>query len=1111
MSGLSGPHTQATGFNFSNSQLDSQPNYSFSDFTQDGNGYADFPEFTALTQDPASQAAWNDAIQASALATAALDGAEAASQRSGITSGLSELNFEEGDEAQRKDLPHTLPVWACSYCGVHNPACVVKCLTTGKWFCNGRITGTASCIITHLVKAKLKEVQLHKDSPLGDTVLECYNSGSRNVFALGFVPVKAENTVVLLSRDTPQNAAGIKDLNLDLTTWEPLIKDRAFVPWLVVTPTEAELLRARHITPAQINRLEEAWKVNPKATVDDIDKPGEDDEPAHVALKYDDAYVYQNVFGPLIKLEADYDKSLKEAQARENVTVRWDVALNKKRIAHFVFSKDDSELRVMPGDELKLKHPCPGDGRQGKWEATGHIVKLQDSSEEVTMELRDSQKLPIDTTTGFVVEYVWKSTSFDRMQRAMKMFAVDETSVSGYLYHRLLGHEVEQQTLRVHMPKRFSAPGLPELNHSQVNAVKAVLQSPLSLIQGPPGTGKTVTSATLVYQLAKQGQGQVLVAAPSNVAVDHLAEKLDQTGLKVVRVAARSREAISSNVEHLTLHYQVRHVDMPDRADLRKLQQLKDEQGELSSQDERKYKALKQATEREILQAADVVCCTCVGAGDPRISGFRFRKLLVDEATQAAEPEALIPLVLGAKQAVLVGDHCQLGPVIINKKAARAGLCQSLFERLVLLGIKPHRLQVQYRMHPALSEFPSNSFYEGTLQNGVTMAERIQPGLNFPWPQPDKPMLFYVQLGQEEISVTGTSYLNRTEAANVEKIVTHFLKGGATSDQLGVITPYEGQRAHVLQVMLRNGTMRQQLYTDIEVASVDSFQGREKDYIILSCVRSNEHQGIGFLSDPRRLNVALTRAKYGLVILGNPKVLAKQPLWNVLLNHFKENQCLVEGPLSNLKQSMQQLTKPKRAYDSRLFGLGGSQSNRFVPLISADISATTNGNKPTSRQASRQNGVTPGHPPRPPTAPPQDAQANHTGHTLPPSQQPYTIPEAVPKGRHGPIGPQRSSRSGAEGSGPRSSQASANGVAAGGPMSQDGPQTQMAPGSTFTQSFSGLSQDGFGAPRDYDFKSQDSLQSDSLYMTQQFPAYQTQAHSQNSNWDPLQSGLGGYK
>lgn len=179
-----------------------------------------------------------------------------------------------------------------------------------------------------------------------------------------------------------------------------------------------------------------------------------------------------------------------------------------------------------------------------------------------------------------------------------------------------------------------------------------------------------------------------------------------------------------------------------------------------------------------------------------------------------------------------------------------------------------------------------------------------------------------------------------------------------------------------------------------------------------------------------------------------------------------------------------------QAFDSRLFGLGGSQSNRFVPLLSADVSAISNGKKPSSRR--QQVGVSNGHPPRPPTAPPQppDPHANHMGHTLPPSKQPFAIPEAVPKGKHGPIGPQRSR---GEGSGPRAPQPSSNGATVSGPpASQDGPQTQMAPGSNFTQSFSGFSQDGYSLPRDYDFKSQDSLQSDSLYMTQQFPAYQTQ-------------------
>jgi regulator of nonsense transcripts 1 len=254
---------------------------------------------------------------------------------------------------------------------------------------------------------------------------------------------------------------------------------------------------------------------------------------------------------------------------------------------------------------------------------------------------------------------VWKSTSFDRMQLAMKTFAIDEKSVSAYIvratplnvpqsvdadravqYHKLLGHEVEMQSLRTQMPKRFSAPGLPELNHSQMYAVKSVLGKPLSLIQGPPGTGKTVTSASIVYHLAKMSGGQVLVCAPSNVAVDQLTEKIHATGLKAVRLTAKSREALDSSVSFLTLHQQVAHSTT--HVELQKLIMLKTEQGELSSNDERKYKILIKQCEKEILGAADVICCTCVGAGDPRLSKLKFRTVLIDEATQAAEPGALI-------------------------------------------------------------------------------------------------------------------------------------------------------------------------------------------------------------------------------------------------------------------------------------------------------------------------------------------------------------------------------------------------------------------------------------------------------------------------------------
>ena len=232
---------------------------------------------------------------------------------------------------------------------------------------------------------------------------------------------------------------------------------------------------------------------------------------------------------------------------------------------------------------------------------------------------------------------------------------------------------------------------------------------------------------------------------------------------------------------------------------------------------------------------------------------FRFHHVLIDEATQATEPECLIAVAKGAKQVVMIGDHCQLGPVIMCKKAAAAGLGRSLFERCILLGHEPVRLQVQYRMHPSLSLFPSNTFYDGYLQNGVTDEERFDPRLASLWPQPHVPTFFYSSIGTEEMSSSGTSFLNRTEANNVEKIVSFMLKAGIQATQIGVITPYEGQRSFLVQHLQK--MQRKSVVEELEIASVDSFQGREKDYIILSCVRSNEHQGIGFLHEPRRLNV----------------------------------------------------------------------------------------------------------------------------------------------------------------------------------------------------------------------------------------------------------------
>jgi regulator of nonsense transcripts 1 len=341
--------------------------------------------------------------------------------------------------------------------------------------------------------------------------------------------------------------------------------------------------------------------------------------------------------------------------------------------------------------------------------------------------------------------------------------------------------------------------------------------------------------------------------------------------------------------------------------------------GELNKKDNARYERLLWRAEVEVLQSAQVICTTAIGAGSMKLDRLKFACVLFDEATQATEPEALIPIVRGSRHVVMVGDHRQLGPVVLNRRGAKAGYGRSLFERLIALGTRPLRLQVQYRMHPVLSAFPSSVFYEGALQDGITSALRTRKTLDFPWPSgPEKPHLFLAVLGAEELSPSGTSFLNRAEAVSVERVVSRLLRAGILPSQIGVVTPYTGQRTFIINHLQTSGSLSNpELYTEVEVASVDAFQGREKDYIVLSCVRSNDTQSIGFLSDARRLNVALTRAKYGLVIIGNPRALSRNPLWHHLLMHYREHGILVEGPLNALRPCIVQLSRPKPVIPSR--------------------------------------------------------------------------------------------------------------------------------------------------------------------------------------------------
>ncbi|PFH31973.1 RNA helicase (UPF2 interacting domain) protein [Besnoitia besnoiti] len=980
------------------------------------------------------------------------------------TNGVPRSEEGHGGEAAQPGFdceprtPAELPAHACSYCGASSPECVLKCCCCNKYFCNSPCSNSGSSmgshIIFHLVRSRHREVMLHPEGPLGDCTLECFQCGSRNVFLLGLIPAEQEGVVVLICREPCLSSSALKQSGWDLSHWQPLIEGKSFLPWLVrPTLTAAERRDCRVVTTQQLQRLEELWQKNPQATLEELSQTKEEEVLPSVKLVYEDGFDYQRTFAPLVQAEADYDKQMRDGQKLVKVKLRWEQGLNRRRLAYFMYARDEGcNVRLAAGDEVKITTALPKSvigassatasassagaaraatahgssdapgasastgssaadgGADGEdlvqWSCTGSITRFSEDSEEVIVEVKKSSngKGAWDSPVPllYTIEFVWKSTSFERMQNALRQLAVDEISVSSYLYHTLMGKQMEHQIIQTPMPSHISAPNLAPLNPSQMLAIRYALQHPLSLIQGPPGTGKTLTCSTLVYQMVKLSEmgshlhprgaggfnkegGQVLVVAPSNVAVDQLAERINRTGLKVIRVYSKSREfaytalGSSFSMENLALHKKVLELKTASSDEIAKYLQLKEHTGELAPADERRLRLLLSRAEMEILQTADVICTTCVGAGDNRLQGFRFRQVVIDEATQATEPECLIPVVLGAKQVVLIGDHCQLGPVVLSKKAAAAGLATSLFSRLLALGHRPLRLKVQYRMHPALSFFPSYFFYEGELQNGVTMKDRTYvhrgPGDHrFPWPSEERPMFFYHSTAAEEISGSGTSYVNRVEAGNIEKIVTFLLKCGLKASQIGVITPYDGQRAHISSLFQRQTTLGQAAFADLEVASVDAFQGREKDFILLSCVRSNSNTGIGFLADARRLNVALTRAKYGLIICGNASVLAnyvprmprpppsssplqpggiapglapgvlgpcgavvgpggpavpgvacvpEPPIWRLLIHHYLKYDLVVDGPLSNLKPSKIRVALPPLTPLGALMATGG--------------------------------------------------------------------------------------------------------------------------------------------------------------------------------------------
>lgn len=466
------------------------------------------------------------------------------------------------------------------------------------------------------------------------------------------------------------------------------------------------------------------------------------------------------------------------------------------------------------------------------------------------------------------------------------------------------------------------------LNTSQRAAVKHALERSVSIIQGPPGTGKTVTAACIISAAVRAGCGPVLATAASNVAVDNLLEKLLDVGrgaprdrLNIVRVGR-----VAAVVESLW-DFTVEGILEKDPV----VRRAREEAERNPSVSSKSYEVERLAAVR-ILRRADVVLTTCVGAGRDIFEELCFSFLLCDEATQSTEPDLLVPLVAGSaptlRQLVLVGDHHQLPPTVLCQGEEGEKLSHSLFSRFWSAGVASMMLNTQYRMHPQIAAFPSKYFYFSKLVSAVKKEDRPLPlSLLTDSSSADEalPSMSGVVSGEtrREGGVTGGlsdgdlgrlsgidtkrlvsllqknrvifidsengleerdgllreldaafSYVNRVEARLVCNIV-HQLR--YPRGDVGVISPYSAQ------VRLISRALASERDSQVQVSTVDGFQGREKEVIIFSAVRSNKQGRVGFLADWRRLNVALTRARKVLIVVGTASTLKNDPHWQAWL------------------------------------------------------------------------------------------------------------------------------------------------------------------------------------------------------------------------------------
>lgn len=539
-------------------------------------------------------------------------------------------------------------------------------------------------------------------------------------------------------------------------------------------------------------------------------------------------------------------------------------------------------------------------GKPERDHVNGVINYVRDNIMVVTV---NADEVPDWIQDGMLgIDVMFDEMSYREMEFTLKeVIKADENRVA-FLKGILLGSE-KANTL--HRPINFQ--NLNILNPSQQQALQKIADAEdVAFIHGPPGTGKTTTIVQAIRHTIQE-EKQVLVCAPSNAAIDLLVEKLTEQGLYVIRIGHPAR--VTEQTLSKTLDARI--AAHPNYQELRSLRKKMEQLRSMASKYKRNFgyhereqrkhllqesKALKCDADtlefyivNDLLQKAQAICCTLVGSSHPTLRGRKFKTVFIDEAGQALEPACWIPL-LRAHRAIFAGDHQQLPPTIKSIEAARQGLAKTLFEK----GIQHQSqtasmLEVQYRMHQSIMKFSSQYFYADKL----IAHESVRSALLRP---SQSPVEFIDTAGcgyTEKQDPESLSRLNEEEAELLIRLIEILIEEIGTDAWLdeqitmGIITPYSAQ-VDYLHKLAEASAILEPIHRLVTINTVDAFQGQERDVIAISFVRSNEKSEVGFLSDIRRTNVAMTRARKKLIMVGDSATLGAHNFYLDLIDYVQK-------------------------------------------------------------------------------------------------------------------------------------------------------------------------------------------------------------------------------